>query len=188
PGTVGVPVADTDIKIVDLETGEKVLPTGQDGEIFIKGPQIMMGYYKKPDQTEEVLKDGWFRTGDVGHFDEDGYLSVTDRIKDMIIAGGYNIYPVEVDKVLMEHPEILEACTIGVPDPYRGETIKSYVVRRPGSSIGADAVIAFGREKLAAYKVPREVEFIDELPKTPVGKILRREVRELDKKKREGAS
>lgn len=187
-GTVGVPVADTDVRIVDLETGEKELPMGETGEIVIKGPQVMMGYYKKPEQTSQALRDGWFHTGDIGCFDEDGYLRVTDRIKDMIIAGGYNIYPVEVDNILMDHPKILEACTIGVPDPYRGETIKAYVVKKPGETIEGDEIIAFCKEKLAAYKVPKTIEFINELPKSAVGKILRREVREMDRKKREGAA
>ncbi|HSV96799.1 MAG TPA: long-chain fatty acid--CoA ligase [Spirochaetota bacterium] len=188
PGTVGVPVADTDIKIVDLETGENELPTGESGEIIIKGPQVMMGYYKKPEQTAQVLKDGWFYTGDIGHFDEDGYLLVTDRIKDMIISGGYNVYPVEVDNILMDHPKILEACSIGIPDTYRGESVKSYVVLKPGEEIDVAQIITFCREKLAAYKVPRDIEFINELPKTAVGKILRREVRELDRRRREGAA
>lgn len=187
-GTVGVPVADTDVRIVDLETGGKELPMGETGEIVIKGPQVMMGYYKKPEQTSQALRDGWFHTGDIGCFDEDGYLRVTDRIKDMIIAGGYNIYPVEVDNILMDHPKILEACTIGVPDPYRGETIKAYVVKKPGETIEGDEIIAFCKEKLAAYKVPKTIEFINELPKSAVGKILRREVREMDRKKREGAA
>ncbi len=188
PGTVGVPVPDTDIKIVDIDKGTKELPVGKAGEIIIKGPQVMMGYYKKPAETKEVLKDGWFYTGDIGFFDKDGYLTISDRKKDMIVASGYNIYPVEVDGVLMDHPKIMEACTIGVPDSYRGETVKSYVVVKPGQTLTADEVTRFCKEKLAAYKVPKKIEFIDALPKSPVGKILRREVREMDKKKREGAA
>ncbi len=187
PGTVGVPVPDTDIKIVDIDTGRKEMKIGETGEICIKGPQVMMGYYKKPEDTAKVVKDGWFYTGDIGHFDDDGYLSITDRKKDMIIASGYNIYPVEVDGILLDHPKILEACTIGVADSYRGESVKSYVVVKPGETLTAEEVIRFCKEKLAAYKVPKAVDFIKELPKTPVGKILRREVRELDKKKREGS-
>ncbi len=178
PGTVGVPVADTDVKIVDLETGETELPQGEHGEILVKGPQIMMGYYKKPEETAKVLKDGWFYTGDIGCFDEDGYLRITDRKKDMIIAGGYNIYPVEVDGVLFDHPKILEACTVGVEDAYRGETVKAFVVVKDGETLTQEAVIEFCRKNLAAYKVPKFVEFIDELPKTAVGKVLRRKLKE----------
>jgi len=188
PGTVGVPVPDTDIKIVDVANGTKELKTGEAGEICIKGPQVMMGYYKKPKETEEVLKKGWFYTGDIGFFDKEGYLTISDRKKDMILASGFNIYPVEVDNVLMNHPKILEVCTIGVPDSYRGETVKVYVVVKPGQTMAVDEVIAFSKEKLAAYKVPKQVEFIDELPKSPVGKILRREVREMEKKKRQGVA
>jgi long-chain acyl-CoA synthetase len=175
---VGIPVADTDVKIVDIETGENELPQGEHGEILLKGPQIMMGYYKKPEETAKALKDGWFYTGDIGCFDEDGYLKITDRKKDMIIAGGYNIYPVEVDGVLFDHPQILEACTIGVKDEYRGETVKAFVVAKQGETLTEDAVIEFCRKNLAAYKVPKIVEFIDELPKTAVGKVLRRKLKE----------
>jgi long-chain acyl-CoA synthetase len=123
PGTVGTPMPDTDIKIVDIEDPAKELEIGEEGEIAIKGPQIMQGYCKKPEATDEVLKDGWYLSGDIGKFDEDGYLSIVDRKKDMIIAGGYNIYPVELDNVLFDHPKILEACTVGIPDEYRGETV-----------------------------------------------------------------
>ncbi|MBN2283885.1 MAG: long-chain fatty acid--CoA ligase [Deltaproteobacteria bacterium] len=178
PGTVGIPVPDTDIRILDLETGEKELPLGETGEVCIKGPQIMMGYYKKPEETNKVLKDGWLHTGDVGFFDEDGYLSIVDRIKDMIIAGGYNIYPVEIDNILFDHPKILEACSFGVADSYRGETVKAFIVVKEGESLTAEEVMQYCKEKLAPYKVPREVIFVKELPKSNVGKILRREVKE----------
>ncbi len=180
PGTVGIPVADTDVKIVDIETGETELPQGEHGEILIKGPQIMMGYYKKPEETAKALKNGWFYTGDIGCFDEDGYLKITDRKKDMIIAGGYNIYPVEVDGVLFDHPKILEACTVGVKDEYRGETVKAFVVAKEGETLTQEEIIEFCRKNLAAYKVPRIVEFIDELPKSAVGKVLRRKLKERD--------
>jgi len=180
PGTVGIPMPDTDIKIVDIETGETELPQGEHGEILIKGPQIMMGYYKKPEETAKALKNGWFYTGDIGCFDEDGYLKITDRKKDMIIAGGYNIYPLEVDGVLFDHPKILEACTVGVKDAYRGETVKAFVVIKDGETLTQEEVIEFCRKNLAAYKVPKIVEFIDELPKTAVGKVLRRKLKERD--------
>lgn len=184
PGTVGIPVADTDIQIVDLETGEKELAQGEVGEIRIKGPQVMMGYYKNPEATEKVLRDGWMYTGDIGFFDEDGYLSVVDRKKDMIIAGGYNIYPVEIDDVLFDHPRIIEACVIGVPDEYRGETVKAFVVCKEGETLTEEEVTAYCKERLAAYKVPKQIEFIAELPKTAVGKVLRRELKDREMQKR----
>ena len=180
PGTVGVPVADTDIKIVDLETGETELPQGESGEIAIRGPQIMQGYYKKPEATESTLKDGWYYSGDIGCFDEDGYLSIVDRKKDMVIAGGYNIYPVELDNILFDHPKILEACTVGIPDEYRGETIKAFIVVKEGETLTEEDVIRYCKENMAAYKVPKIIEFADELPKTAVGKILRRKLRDME--------
>ncbi len=183
PGTVGIPVPDTDVKIVDADDYKKEKKQGETGEIAIKGPQIMMGYYKKPEETAKVLKDGWYLTGDIGVFDTDGYLSVVDRKKDMIIAAGYNIYPIEVDNVLFSHPKILEACTVGVKDPYRGETVKAFVVVKPGETLTEEDVVAFCKKNLAAYKVPRIVEFIPELPKTAVGKVLRRELRDREDKK-----
>ena len=183
PGTVGVPVADTDVKIVEIENPENEMETGKEGEIAIKGPQIMMGYYKKPEETEQALIDGWFLTGDIGKFDEDGYLRIVDRKKDMIIAGGYNIYPVELDDVLMGHSKILEACTIGIPDEYRGETVKAFVVPKEGEVLTEDEVVKYCKDKLAAYKVPKIIEFIDELPKSAVGKILRRKLRDMEVEK-----
>ncbi|MHB8780142.1 MAG: long-chain-fatty-acid--CoA ligase [Candidatus Geothermincolia bacterium] len=188
PGTVGVPVPDTDIKIMDLETGTQELDTGQAGEIIIGGPQIMMGYYKKPEETAETLRNGYVYTGDIGYFDDDGYLAIVDRKKDMIIASGYNIYPIEIDNVLFDHDKILEACTIGVPDPYRGETVKAFVVLKPGESMTEEEVQAYARERLAAYKVPGTVEFVDALPKSAVGKILRRELRDRELAKTKAAS
>jgi len=178
PGTVGIPVPETDVKIVDADDFKKEMKVGEAGEIVIKGPQVMMGYYKKPEETAKALKDGWYLTGDIGVFDEEGYLSVVDRKKDMIIAAGYNIYPVEIDNVLFSHPKILEACTVGVKDPYRGETVKCFVVTKPGETLTEKDVIAFCKDNLAAYKVPKLIEFLPELPKTAVGKILRRELRD----------
>jgi len=186
PGTVGVPLPGTDMKIVDVETGTRELPVGEAGEICFKGPQVMKGYYKKPEETAAALKDGWLFTGDIGFLDADGYLTIVDRKKEMIVAGGFNVYPSEVDGVLFSHPKVLEACTIGVPDEYRGETVKSYIVLKTGESAEAEEIIAHCRETLAAYKVPKIVEFIDALPKSAVGKVLRRELKELDSKKREG--
>ena len=184
PGTVGVPMPDTDIKIVDVDSGRKEMPVGEVGEVIISGPQVMMGYYKRDDETAAVLKDGYMFTGDLGFFDDKGYLSVVDRKKDLVISSGFNVYPVEVDNVLFDHPKILEACTIGVPDSYRGESLKAFIVLKEGDELSSDEVIAFTRDKLAAYKVPHEVEFIDELPKTPIGKVLRRELRDMELEKR----
>ncbi|MBN2298891.1 MAG: long-chain fatty acid--CoA ligase, partial [Deltaproteobacteria bacterium] len=175
PGTVGIPLPSTDLKIVDVDDGSKDMDLGQTGEIAFRGPQVMKGYYKKPEETAAVLKDGWLYTGDIGFLDEDGYLTIVDRKKDMIVASGYNVFPQEIDEVLFEHPMILEACTIGVADDYRGEAPKAYVVLRQGETLGKEEIIAYCRQKLASYKVPQLIEFIDELPKSAVGKILRRE-------------
>jgi long-chain acyl-CoA synthetase len=140
----------------------------------------MRGYYNRPEATDAVLQDGWLHTGDIGRMDEEGFLTLVDRKKDMIIASGYNVYPTEIDGVLYDHPDVLEACTIGVPDAYRGETVKVFVVPKQGASLSKEDLIVFCRERLAAYKVPRQVAFIDELPKSAVGKILRRKLREVD--------
>jgi len=183
PGTVGCPVPDTDIKIVDMADGATEMPTGEAGEILIKGPQVMKGYYKKSKETAKSLKDGWFFTGDIGKFDDEGYLTIVDRKKDMIIAGGFNIYPVELDNVLFGHPKILEACTIGIPDPYRGETVKAFVVVKKGEALTDIEVMDYCRQHLTAYKIPKLIEFVEELPKSAVGKILRRELRDRELKK-----
>ena len=180
---MGIPIPDTDCKIMDVETGEKEMPVGEAGEIVIKGPQVAEGYYNKPEETANSFKDGWFYTGDIGYMDDEGYLFIVDRKKDMIIAGGYNIYPRDIDEVLYEHPDVQEACAVGVPDTYRGETVKAFVVRKPGATCTEEDIIAFCRKSLAAYKAPKIVEFIDELPKSTVGKVLRRELRDLEVKK-----
>lgn len=185
PGTVGVPLPNTDLRIVDVDDPTKEMPQGEAGEVLFKGPQVMKGYYKKPEETAAVLKDGWLHTGDIGFLDEDGYLTIVDRKKDMIVASGYNIFPQEIDEVLFEHPKILEACTIGVPDKYRGEAPKSYVVLKEGETLAPEEIIEFLKERLAPYKVPKQIEFIDALLKTAVGKVLRRELKEMDRKKRE---
>jgi len=184
-GSIGLPLPDTDIKIVDLDDGTKEMPVGETGEVIIKGPQVTSGYYNMPDETAKTVKDGWLYTGDIGKMDEEGYFYIVDRKKDMIIAGGYNIYPRDIDEVLFEHPKIMDACAIGVPDKYRGETVKAFVVMRPGQSMTEQEVIDFCREKLAKYKVPTTVEFIDTLPKSGVGKILRKELRAMELAKME---
>ena len=177
-GSIGVPFVETDSKIVDLETGTRDLPPGQDGELVIKGPQVMRGYWNKPEETALALRDGWLYTGDIARMDEEGYFFIVGRKKDMIIVSGYNVYPDEVDGVLMSHPSVIEAATIGVPDAQRGESVKSFVVLRPGMTATAEEIAAYCRDSLAAYKVPRAIEFRAELPKSPVLKILRRELRD----------
>jgi len=181
-GSMGLPIADTQARIMDLETGTREMPVGEIGEITIRGPQVMKGYWNKPQETALVLRDGWLHTGDMAKKDADGYFYIVDRKKDMIIAGGYNIYPREVEEVLFECPKIKEAAVIGVPDPYRGETVKAFVVLRDGVAANkktAEEIINFCRERMASYKVPRQVVFRDSLPKSGVGKYLRRELRNL---------
>ena len=185
-GSVGVPIPDTDCKIVDTADSQKEMPQGESGEILIKGPQVTRGYYHQPEESAKAFVDGWFATGDIGYMDEDGYLFIVDRKKDMIIAGGYNIYPRDIDEVLFEHPKIQEACAVGVADAYRGETVKAFIVVNSGESLTEDEVTAFCRERLAAYKVPKLFEFIDELPKSTVGKVLRRKLRDMEEEKETG--
>jgi long-chain acyl-CoA synthetase len=177
PGSIGIPFPDTDAKIVDADDWQKELPVGAEGELVIQGPQVMLGYWNKPNETENTLRDGWLLTGDIGRMDEDGYFYIVDRKKDLIIAGGYNIYPREVDEVLFAHPKVMEACAVGVPDPYRGETVKAFIVLQPGETATDEEIIRYCKENLAAYKVPKIIEFRDDLPKTTVGKILRKELR-----------
>lgn len=172
-GTIGLPFPDTEAAIVDAETGEEK-PFGEIGELIVRGPQVMKGYWNRPDETKLVLKDGWLYTGDLGVMDEEGYTAIVDRKKDLIIASGYNVYPREVEEVLFEHPAVLEACVAGIPDEYRGETVKAYLVLKEGISVSGQELEAFCRERLAAYKVPRVYEFRQALPKTMVGKVLRR--------------
>jgi len=173
-GTIGLPWPDTEAKIVDLETGKDELGVGEAGELIIRGPQVMKGYWNMPEETAMTIRDGWLFTGDIATMDEDGYFKIVDRKKDIIIAGGFNIYPREVEEVLYEHPDIREAVVAGIPDPYRGETVKAYCVLKEGASVSEEEMILFCRDKVAKYKVPSAVEFRSELPKTIVGKVLRR--------------
>jgi long-chain acyl-CoA synthetase len=175
-GSIGIPIPNTDSKIVDVETGTIDLPPGQPGELILKGPQVMKGYWRKPEETANTLKDGWLYTGDIATMDEDGYFYIVGRKKEMIIAGGYNIYPAEVEDVMYQHPSIEELAVFGVPDPYRGETVKAAIVLRKGSTLTEQEIIDWCIERMAKYKVPRIVEFKTELPKTTVGKILRRKL------------
>jgi long-chain acyl-CoA synthetase len=185
-GSIGVPFPSTDAKIVDPET-LKELPVGEIGELAVSGPQIMKEYWNKPDETSQVLHDGWLYTGDMAKMDEDGYFYIVDRKKDLIIAGGFNIYPREVEEVLFQHPKVKEAAVAGVPDPYRGETVKAYIVLKDGETATEEEIIEFCKERLAKFKVPKIVEFRDDLPKSLIGKVLRRVLVEEDKKKMEEA-
>lgn len=178
PGSVGIGMPSTDYKIVDLASGTEEVPVGELGEVVIKGPQIMKGYWNMPEETSNTLRDGWLYTGDIARVDEDGYLYIIDRKKDMIIASGYNIYPREIEEVLYEHPAIQEAVVIGIPDEYRGEAVKAVIVLKSGKDAATTEIKEFCRQNMAAYKVPNVVEFREQLPKTSVGKILRRALRE----------
>lgn len=179
-GSIGVPLPDVDVKLVDLETGTKEVAVGEEGELIIKGPIVTRGYYKMPEETAKAIRNGWLYSGDIARADEDGYLYIVDRKKDMIIAGGFNIYPLDIDNTLFAHPKIAEACAVGVPDDYRGETVKVFVVLNPGEKMTEQEVIAYCKETLAPYKVPKLVEFIDELPRASVGKVLRKDLREME--------
>ncbi len=178
PGSVGVPIPNTHCRIVDLEDGITQMPVGESGEIIISGPQVMRGYLNREEETDKVIRDGWFYTGDIGYMDEDGYFYIVDRKKDMVLSGGYNVYPREIDEILYEHPKVAEACCIGVPHPSRGEQIKAFVVLAEGETATEEEIITYCRERLAVYKLPTGVEFRNELPKSTVGKILRRELRQ----------
>ncbi|AST92792.1 long-chain fatty acid--CoA ligase [Sutcliffiella cohnii] len=181
-GSVGLPWPNTDAAILSMETGERA-EVGEIGEIAVKGPQVMKGYWNKPEETEAILKDGWLLTGDLGYMDDRGYFYVVDRKKDMIIASGFNIYPREIEEVLYEHPKVQEVVVAGIPDPYRGETVKAYIVKKAGTEMTEDELDQYARKHLAAYKVPKIYEFRDELPKTAVGKILRRSLVEEEKER-----
>ncbi|MFX3674540.1 MAG: AMP-binding protein [Paenisporosarcina sp.] len=181
-GSVGVPWPDTDAAIFQMDSTEP-LPAGEIGEICVRGPQIMKGYWNRPEETNATMRDGWLLTGDLGYMDEKGFFYVVDRKKDMIIAGGFNIYPREIEEVLYEHDSIQECVVAGIPDPYRGETVKAYIVLKDGEQVSEEELNTFCRENLAAYKVPRIYEFRTELPKTAVGKILRRSLVEEEKEK-----
>ncbi|MCZ8536225.1 long-chain-fatty-acid--CoA ligase [Paenisporosarcina quisquiliarum] len=186
-GSVGVPWPDTEAAIFQVDSTEP-MPPREIGEICVRGPQIMKGYWNRPEDTENTMRDGWLLTGDLGYMDEKGFFYVVDRKKDMIIAGGFNIYPREIEEVLYEHPAIQECVAVGVPDPYRGETVKAYVVLKEDHQVTEEELNAFCREHLAAFKVPRIYEFRKELPKTAVGKILRRSLVEEEKEKYREAS
>ena len=187
-GTIGMPIPDTLARVADPDDPSLTMPAGEKGELALAGPQVMRAYWNRPDETAQVLRDGWLLTGDMAVMDEEGYFSIVDRKKELIIAGGYNVYPREVEEVLYEHPKILEVCVAGVPDSYRGEIVKAFVVLRPGEQASTDEIREFAKARLAAYKVPRAVEFRDELPKTLIGKVLRRALIEEEQAKQKAES
>lgn len=178
PGSVGIPVARTEIQIVDVETGTRMLPACERGEIRARGPQIMQGYRNLPAETAQALRGGWLYTGDIGELDADGYLHIRDRKKDLVIVGGYNVYPREVEEVLFAHPSVLEAAAIGVPDEYKGEVVRAYVVLKPGARASEEDLLEHCRANLARYKVPARIEALDALPKTSVNKIDKKLLKE----------
>ena len=180
PGSVGIAAAQTEIQIVDAQSGEQVLPAGQCGEIRARGPQIMRGYRQRPQETAEALRHGWLYTGDIGEFDDDGYLYIRDRKKDMVIVSGYNVYPREVEDVLFAHADVGDAAVIGVPDDYRGEILRAYVVLRAGAELSAEALLEHCRAHLASYKIPARLQFTLALPKTNVNKTDKKVLRQLN--------
>ena len=170
-GSVGLPCTMTEIEAVDPETGVGPVPTGEAGELRIRGPQMIAGYWNRPEETANAIRDGWLYTGDIGIIDEEGWITIVDRKKDMVNVGGYNVFPREIDEILFAHPDIQEAAAIGVPDSHRGEAIQAFVVTVDGAVITADEIIDHCKEKLAKFKVPSAVQIVDSLPKTPAAKI-----------------
>jgi long-chain acyl-CoA synthetase len=176
-GSVGLVPPNTEVQVVDLETGEIVMPVGERGEIRVRGAQFTSGYRNRPEENARAIRNGWLYTGDIGYYDADGYLFLVDRKKEMIIVGGYNVYPREIDELLFKHPAILEAATVGVPDSFSGEAVKSFVVLRPGASLTVEELQDYCRKSLVKYKVPTRVEFVDALPRSGVGKINKLELK-----------
>jgi len=177
-GSVGLPVADTEIKIVDAEAGDKEMPVGEIGEIILQGPQVMKGYWKRPEETDEVLKDGWLYTGDIGKFDEDGYLFIVDRKKDMLIYKGYNVYPRDLEEVINEHPQVAQSAVVGKYDDRKGDIPIAFVELVPEAELTEEELLEYANERLAAYKKIRLLKIVEALPATATGKVLRRELRD----------
>jgi long-chain acyl-CoA synthetase len=175
--SVGRPVPETDVEVVDLDTGTRVLPRGEAGEVRVRGPQRMLGYRNRPDATREVLREGWLYTGDIGYLDDDGYLFLVDRKKDMIIVGGYNVYPRQVDEVLFKHPRIAEAACVGRPDARLGEVLVAFVVLRQGEELSEQEVLEYCRANLVKYRRPVSVHFVESLPRTNARKLDKKALR-----------
>jgi long-chain acyl-CoA synthetase len=178
PGSIGIPMADNDFRLVDVERGLEDVKPGEPGELVVKGPTVMQGYWNNPEETKNQLRDGWLHTGDIAQVDEDGYIFIVDRKKDMIIASGFNIYPREIEESLYEHPKVADAVAVGIPHDYRGETVKVFIVLKPGEEATEQEIIDYCKQKMTAYKVPKLVEFRDAVPKSAVGKILRKALRD----------
>jgi len=185
PGSIGVPVTGTSCKIVDLKTGEHELPLGEAGELCLRGPQVMKGYWNNPRETAAAMRDGWLYTGDVARMDEDGYFTIVQRKKDMIIVSGFNVYPTEIEDVLFTHPAVKEVAVIGVPCAYRGEAVKAFVIRKGDIAVGPEELAEYCRARLARYKVPSFIEFVESLPKSAIGKVLRCELQDAEANRRD---
>jgi long-chain acyl-CoA synthetase len=173
-GSIGLPLPDTDARIVDLASGAKTLGVGETGELAVKGPQVMKGYWRNPEETALILREGWLLTGDIAHMDKDGYFYITDRKKDLIKTNGYSVYPRELEDILYEHPDVKLCAVVGKPNPLAGEIPKAFIVLKENASTSAEAIKAFVNDKMAPYKAIREVEFRSELPVSSAGKVLRR--------------
>jgi long-chain acyl-CoA synthetase len=190
-GTIGLPIPDTDCRIVSLEDPEREMPTGERGELCIKGPQVMLGYWNKPEATRDMIRGDWLHTGDIAIMDDEGFFQIVDRMKDMIIVSGFNVYPTEVEDVIYGHPEVSKVCVVGLPDDVTGERVKAYVVAKEGASVTAEALAAWCRDPaqgLTGYRIPKEWEFRDQLPETLIGKVLRRVLQEEERQKAASAS
>jgi long-chain acyl-CoA synthetase len=183
-GTIGLPLPDTEAKVMDVESGTREMPLGEAGELVIRGPQVMKGYWRRPDETAGVLRNGWLYTGDIATVDADGYFTIVDRKKDMIKTKGENVYPRDIEEVLFRHPKVKDAVVVGVPEEFMGEMIKAYVVLRDGETATEDEIVEYCGRELAKFKVPKTVEFRQELPRTMVGKVLRRVLLDEELKKR----
>jgi len=185
-GSIGFPLPGTDVKIVDLDTGQKELPQGEDGELAVSGPQVMQGYWNRPEENQAVFReiDGrrYFLTGDIAHVDENGYIIITDRKKDMILVGGFNVYPRDIEDILFQHPKVQMAAVVGVPDAKSGEAVKAFLTLKPGEQATEEEMREFCKENMAGYKRPKYIEFKDDIPVSPVGKVLRRELRDAENK------
>ena len=181
-GSCGIIWPDTDLVVVDVETGKKVLGRGEEGELIGRGPQFITQYWKNPEETAKTVRDGWLYTGDIVKIDEEGFVFIMDRVKDMIIVNGFNVYPRDVDEVLYKHPKVNEVCTIGIPDAKTGEAVKIFISINQGETLSADEITAYCREQLAPYKIPKHIEFVDAIPRTPVGKPDRKVLKEKELK------
>ena len=176
--SAGIPVACTDFKIVDIKTGTKEMPTGERGEIIIRGPHISDKYYNNEVATKETFRNGWLHTGDIAYLDDDGFVFIVDRLKDIVIVSGFNVFPREIDEILIGHPKVQEAATLGITDDYRGEIIKAFITLHKGENVKENELIKYCAEKLVKYKIPSVFEFTTNLPKTPVGKIDKRRLKQ----------